>query len=63
MNYDMIETTHNLDALIKAAQRHPTPEIRDKLIEKEIDVHGNHIGYGAALALWYKLIPESTKAA
>lgn len=58
-NPNMIETTHNLDALIKAAQLHPTEAIRDCLIEKEIDNHGNFVGFAEAAYIWHKLIPDA----
>ena len=57
-NHDMINDHHDLDALIRAAQRHPTPEIRDKLIEKEIDYNGIHVGFDTANRIWRKLIQD-----
>lgn len=59
INTDIIETTHNLDALVRAARLHPTETIRDKLIEAEIDGFGRHIGFGAAMHYWHSVLPDN----
>ncbi len=59
MNANIIETSHDLDALIRIAHVHPSERLRDKLIECEIDDHGNHVGYAMSNYIWHSAIPDS----
>lgn len=61
-NNNIIETNHDLDALIRAAKTTPTECIRDKLIEREIDYNGNFVGFDAANHIWRKVIPDNVIA-
>lgn len=56
---NIIETTHDLDALIRAARHCPTENIIERLIDAEIDYHGRWVGFDAANSLWHKVIPCS----
>lgn len=55
----MLYDHYDIDALIKAAMLHPTPQIRDQLIEKELDYNGNWVGFDMANYLWHKVIPDA----
>jgi len=59
LNTNIIETNHDLDALIRIAHVHPSERLRDKLIECEIDAHGSHVGFAAANYIWHVLMPIS----
>ena len=59
VNHDIIETSHDIDALIRIAQVHPSERLRDKLIEVEVDHVGNHVDYAIANYIWHKLIPDA----
>lgn len=54
-NNNMIETIHNLDALIAAARIHPTESLIQKIIDKELDYNGNHCGPGFSAFIWRKV--------
>lgn len=56
INPNIIETSHDLDALIRAAKIHPTEGIIQKLIDLEIDGNGNHIGFAAATHYWHQAL-------
>lgn len=58
-NPNVIETTHDIDALIRIAQTHPSERLREKLIEVEVDHLGNHVDYSVANYIWHKLIPDA----
>ena len=54
INNDIIETSHNLDALIAAAKINPTESIVQKLIDKHIDPAGNHCEPAFCAFIWRK---------
>ena len=54
INTDIIHTHHDLDALIAAARLHPTQDIIERLIDLEIDYHGNAVGFDQANYVWRK---------
>ncbi len=58
MNNDIIETNHDLDSLIRIARVHPSERLRDKLIDCEIDDHGNYVGYAQANYIWHQAIKD-----
>lgn len=58
-NPNIVETTHDIDALIRIAQTHPSERLREKLIEVEVDQNGNHIEPALAAYVWNKLIPDA----
>lgn len=58
-NPDIVETTHDIDALIRIAHTHPSERLREKLIEVEVDQYGNHIEPALAAYVWNKLIPDA----
>lgn len=53
-NSNIIETTHNLDSLIAAAKIHPTEQIIQKIIDKNIDPNGNYCETAFCAFLWRK---------
>lgn len=59
INPNIIETSRNIDALILVAKTRPTADIRDKLIDLEIDYNGRWVGFDAANYIWNKLIQEA----
>jgi len=58
-NQDIVETFHDIDALISIAKTRPSARLRDKLIELEVDHVGNHVDYSLSVFVWNKLIPDS----
>ena len=58
MNNDIIETNHDLDSLIRIAHTHPSERLRDKLIDCEIDDHGNHVGFAMSNYIWHQAIKD-----
>ena len=57
INTDIIETAHDIDALIRIAHTRPSERLRDKLLECEVDHVGNYVGYAASNYIWHHLIP------
>lgn len=55
-NQNVIETSHNLDALIAAAKIHPTENIIQELIDKKIDPNGNYCETQFCAFLWRKAV-------
>lgn len=54
-NENMIENSHDLDALIRAARIHPTESIVQKIIDKELDYNGNHCEPAFCAFIWRKV--------
>jgi len=59
LNTNIIETNHDLDALIRIAHVHPSERLRDKLIDCEIDDHGNFVGFALSNKIWHDVIPDA----
>ena len=55
----MIETTHNLDALIAAARIHPTESLIQKIIDKGLDYNGNACESDFSAFIWRKVFKSS----
>jgi len=55
INKDIIETSHDFDALIRAAKIHPTESIVQKIIDKELDYNGNHCEPAFCAFIWRKV--------
>ena len=60
MNHNIIETSHDIDALIRIARVHPSERLRDKLIDLEIDSNGTYVGYAESNYIWRKIISDAT---
>jgi len=58
-NKDLIETSHNLDALISAAKIHPTESLIQKIIDKNIDPNGNYCEPAFCAFIWRKAFKSS----
>ena len=54
-NENIIETSHDLDALIRAVKIHPTESMVQKIIDKEIDCNGNHCEPAFCAFIWRKV--------
>ena len=59
-NQNLIETTKDIDALIRIAHIHPSERLREKLIDSEVDQNGNHIEPALAAYVWNRLIPNKS---
>jgi len=58
-NPNVIETNHDIDALIRIAHIHPSERLREKLIDVQVDQNGNHIEPALAAYVWNQLIPDA----
>lgn len=58
-NPDVIETVHDLDALIRAAKLKPTENIIQALIDAELDGNGRFVGFDAANRYWHEAISQA----
>jgi len=60
MNQNTIETAKDpIEALLHVANDHATLEVRDQLIELEVDLNGRFVGFDAANHIWHKAIPDA----
>jgi len=49
----------HVESLLKEAKKHPNENIRDKLIDLEIDYTGVFVGFDAANSIWHRVIPDT----
>ena len=59
VNTDIIETTHDIDALIRIAHTNPSVRLRDKLISLEVDIYGTYVGYAESNYIWRNIIRDA----
>jgi len=55
INANIIETSHDLDALVRTARINPTENLIQKIIDKGLDYNANYVGTAESAYLWRKI--------
>ena len=55
----MVDIHDEVEILLRQAAICPSTDIRDRLIEFEVDYQGRFVGYDLARAIWHRLVPDS----
>ena len=48
-----------IEGLLHVVKVRPSIDVRDKLIDLEVDTYGNWVGFDAANYIWHKAIPDA----
>ena len=49
----------DVEALIARAMKSRSPEIRDELIDLEVDYLGQWVGFSQAEKVWHRILPDN----
>lgn len=55
-NMEKREAQKDVEALIAKAVRCPSDEIRDQLIDQEVDLNGRFVGFDLSNAIWHRAL-------
>ena len=58
----MVDIHDEVEILLRQMTICPNTDIRDRLIEFEVDYQGRFVGYDLSRAVWHRVLPDSQGA-